>query len=176
MIKIIALSDTHLDDGEIPSAVAALVKNADIILHAGDFVSCKAYAAFAKFPRLEAVRGNSDSINLKRLLPERKTIEVDGLKIGLVHKAAHTLGPGVEMLAREMEVDVLVFGHLHRPYVEKIDKLLICPGSPTSPRMSLPTAAEIVVNDGKVDCRILPLGEPMCDYIKYAQSLAKKEL
>jgi predicted phosphodiesterase len=75
-----------------------------------------------------------------------------------------------------MEVDVLVFGHLHRPYVERNEKLLICPGSPTVPRMSSPTVAEIEIKDGKVNGRILPLGEPSCDYIRYAQSLAKKEL
>ena len=43
------------------TAVAALAGNADIILHAGDFVSAKAYASLAELGRLEAVHGNSDS-------------------------------------------------------------------------------------------------------------------
>jgi len=42
------------------------------------------------------------------------------------------------------------------------------------PRMSPPTVAEIEIKDGKVTGRIVPVGEPTCDYILYGQSLAKK--
>jgi predicted phosphodiesterase len=41
MTRIIALSDTHLQDDGILPAVAKLAKDADIILHAGDFVSAE---------------------------------------------------------------------------------------------------------------------------------------
>jgi len=173
MTKIIALSDTHLERG-LPDKLVELAKGADIILHAGDFVAKDVYDSLTDLGRVEAVCGNSDSPDLKKLLPERKVIEVDGVRIGLVHRASHSSGPGTEMLAREMEVDVLVYGHLHRPLVERNDKLLICPGSPTLPRMSPPTVAEIEIKDGKVTGRIVPVGEPTCDYILYGQSLAKK--
>ena len=173
MTKIIALSDTHLERG-LPEKLVELAEDADIILHAGDFVVRDVYDSLTDLGRVEAVCGNSDSPELKKLLPERKVIEVDGVRIGLVHRASHSSGPGTEMLAREMEVDVLVYGHLHRPLVERNDKLLICPGSPTVPRMSPPTVAEIEIKDGKVTGRIVPVGEPTCDYILYGQSLAKK--
>jgi putative phosphoesterase len=173
MTKIIALSDTHMER-DLPERLVELAERADFILHAGDFVSKDVYDSLAGLGRIEAVCGNSDSRDLKMLLPERKVIEVDGVKIGLVHRASHSSGPGTELLAREMEVDVLVYGHLHRPLVERGNKLLICPGSPTVPRMSPPTVAEIEINDGKVTGRIVPVGEPTCDYIRYAQSLAKK--
>ena len=173
MTRIIALSDTHLERG-LPDKLVELAKGADIILHAGDFVAKDVYDSLTDLGRVEAVCGNSDSPDLKKLLPERKVIEVDGVRIGLVHRASHSSGPGTEMLAREMEVDVLVYGHLHRPLVERNDKLLICPGSPTLPRMSPPTVAEIEIKDGKVTGRIVPVGEPTCDYILYGQSLAKK--
>ena len=98
----------------LPDAVIELAGNADIILHAGDFVSSRAYANLAKLGRLEAVRGNSDSAELKRLLPERKVVTVDGIRIGLVHMASHGSDlVGARMMAREMEVEVLVFGHIH---------------------------------------------------------------
>ena len=173
MTKIIALSDTHLERG-LPDKLVELAKGADIILHAGDFVVRDVYDSLTDLGRVEAVCGNSDSPELKKLLPERKVIEVDGVRIGLVHRASHSSGPGTEMLAREMEVDLLVYGHLHRPLVERNDKLLICPGSPTVPRMSSPTVAEIEIKDGKVTGRIVPVGEPTCDYILYGQSFAKK--
>jgi putative phosphoesterase len=175
MTRIIALSDTHLEI-DMSEKLVGLAREADIILHAGDFVTKEVYDSLTELGRVEAVCGNSDSPAMKMILPERRVFAVEGVRIGLVHRASHNLGPGVELLAREMEVDVLVFGHLHRPYVESGDKLLICPGSPTMPRMSPPTVAEIEINDGKVSGRILPLGEPTCDYIRYAQSLAKKDL
>jgi putative phosphoesterase len=175
MTKIIAISDTHLKR-DLPESLIKLAKDADIILHAGDFITKDVFASLAKLGKIEAVCGNADSPELKRLLPERKVIEVEGVRIGLVHKASHALGPGIELRAREMEVDVLVFGHLHRPYVERDNKLLICPGSPTVPRMSPPTVVEIEIMEGKVGGRIVPVGEPTCEYIRYAQSLGKREL
>lgn len=173
MTRIIALSDTHLE-GDLPEKLIELAEGADIILHAGDFVAKEVYDSLASLGRVEAVCGNSDSPELKMLLPERRVIEVDGVKIGLVHRASHSSGPGTEMLAREMDVEVLIYGHLHRPLVERNEKLLICPGSPTLPRMSPPTVAEIEIKDGKVTGRIVPVGDPTCDYIRYAESLAKK--
>jgi putative phosphoesterase len=121
MIRIIALSDTHLEEKTpMPSGLAELLSGADMILHAGDFVSLEVYRALAEMGRLEAVCGNADSPELKRLLPVRKTIEVEGIRIGLVHRASHSFDTtGAEMMAREMEVDVLVFGHIHRPIVER---------------------------------------------------------
>ncbi|MDD1741054.1 MAG: metallophosphatase family protein, partial [Methanothrix sp.] len=65
-MRIIALSDTHLNDGVVPLPLEALLKKADIILHAGDFVSASAYATLSHLGRLEAVRGNSDCSELKR--------------------------------------------------------------------------------------------------------------
>jgi len=66
------------------------------------------------------------------MLPERKVIDIEGIKIGLIHQAALSLQEttGARYMAKEMEVDVLVFGHIHRPLIEKSDVLLACPGSP----------------------------------------------
>jgi putative phosphoesterase len=90
--------------------------------------------------------------------------------------ASHSFNlTGAEMMAREMDVQVLIFGHIHRPIVEKGDRLLICPGSPTLPRQSAPSIAELVILDGRVSGRIVPLGKPTCDYLRYAESLAEKD-
>ncbi len=176
MTRIIALSDTHLEDyAAIPPGLSELLKGADIILHAGDFVSPEIYRALTEIGRLEAVCGNADYQELKRLLPTRRTLEVDGIRIGLVHRASHSFDTtGAAMMAREMDVDVLVFGHIHRPIVEKSDRLLICPGSPTVPRQSAPSIAELEIKDGHISGRIVPLGSPTCDYLRYAESLAEK--
>ena len=176
MTRIIALSDTHLENELLPPAVAALAKSADIILHAGDFVSLKCHDALAALgPALEAVQGNSDCIELKKLLPERKVIEVGGVRIGLVHMASHGSDlVGAEMMAREMDVQVLVFGHIHRPLIEKGKLLLICPGSTALPRMSAPSVAELQIENGNVRGNIIPVGSPACNYLKFAGELARK--
>ncbi len=176
MTRIIAVSDTHLEGSEpMPSGLPELLDGADIILHAGDFASIEAYRAFEKTGRLVAVCGNADSPELKRLLPKKRTVEVEGVKIGLVHMASHSFDlTGAGMMAREMDVAVLIFGHIHRPVVEKGDLLLVCPGSPTFPRQSAPSVAELEINDGRISGRIVPLGSPTCDYLRYAESLVKK--
>lgn len=174
MTRILALSDTHLVD-KIPVQLADLAKGADLILHAGDFVSIEVYETFAELGPLEAVRGNSDAAAIRAILPLRRVVEVGDVRLGLVHMASFSVDPtgaGFGLLAREMDVDILVFGHIHRPYVDRNDRLLICPGSPTTPRMSPPTVAEIEIGKGEVKGRILPLGEASCDYISYSRSLA----
>jgi putative phosphoesterase len=174
MIKIIALSDTHLDR-DLPKNLVELARGADIIMHAGDFVNIDIYDTLNDLGRVEAVCGNADSPAIRRLLPERNVVDVEGIRIGLVHRASHSSEPlGAGMLAREMEVDVLIYGHLHKPYVEHGNKLLICPGSPIVPRMSPPTVAEIEIDGSRVSGRIIPLGKPTCDYLQYADSLARK--
>jgi uncharacterized protein len=176
MTRIIALSDTHLEGTEpMPPGLPELLEGADIILHAGDFVSPEAYRTLSATGRMEAVCGNADSPELKRLLPKRRTTEVEGIRIGLVHMASHSFNlTGAEMMAREMDVQVLIFGHIHRPIVEKGDRLLICPGSPTLPRQSAPSIAELEIEDGHVSGKIIALGKPTCNYLRYAESLAEK--
>jgi putative phosphoesterase len=176
MTRIIALSDTHLEES-LPANLAEVLEGADLILHAGDFVSPAAYRSISSLSRLEAVCGNADQPQLKRILPERRTLAVDGVRIGIVHMASLSDSLiGAKMLAREMEVEVLVFGHLHRPVVERGERLLICPGSPILPRMAAPTVAELEVEGGRVRGRIVSLGRPSCDYLRHAETLIERDL
>ncbi|GFO97661.1 phosphodiesterase [groundwater metagenome] len=167
-MKIIALSDTHIKFGSIkdrlPGDLVEMLKKADLILHAGDFVRKKAYNELSAINRLEAVHGNMDEPELKNMLPERKVIEIEGIKIGLIHQAALSLQDtiGARYMAKEMGADVLVFGHIHRPVIEKSDVLLACPGSPTAPRMSDPSAIELDIEGGKISGKILTFEGTQC--------------
>ena len=61
MKKILAISDTHLQEGAgVPKPLIDLSGEADLVLHAGDFVSLEAYEAFRDLAPFEAVSGNSD--------------------------------------------------------------------------------------------------------------------
>ena len=176
MKRIVAISDTHLEFGsEVPASLIDLVGEADLLLHAGDFVSLEVYETFCDLAPLEAVYGNSDHPEVKATLPERRIVEVEDARIGLVHRATHSGDlTGAHFLAREMEVDALVFGHIHRPLVEDGPRLLVSPGSPIEPRLSPPAAAVIEVDGKYIRGRIVPLGKPVCGYFKFAESLAKE--
>ncbi|MFB3763798.1 MAG: metallophosphoesterase [Methanotrichaceae archaeon] len=171
MTRIVALSDTHLEEG-LPETLVKALAGADIIFHAGDFVSPKVYKSLTDLGRVVAVCGNADSPELKRLLPVRLVVEVGRVKIGLIHMASHSTDlTGADMMAREMGVKVLIFGHIHRPIIESGKTLLICPGSPTVPRMSVPTIAELEIDGDNIRGNIIPVGAPVCDYLKFAASL-----
>jgi len=174
-LRIIAISDTHIETGVIPKYLADVIGDYDIIVHAGDFTSYECYKAFEATGKLKAVHGNVDDAPIKQMLPEKVTFEVEGMKIGIVHEGALSLNDttALRYLALEMEVDILIFGHLHRPLIEKSDVLLICPGSPTKPRMSDPCAVEIEIKDGKISSEIIEIVGQSCDYIEYSRKLAE---
>lgn len=172
-MKLIVLSDTHLKTGEIPPQLQALLEDCDLVVHAGDFSTVEAYKAFNIGGKLKAVFGNDDSSELKRLLPERLKFEVEGVKIGVVHEGGLSITDMTAQgyLAKEMEVDILIFGHLHRPLIEKKDVTLVCPGSPTKPRMSNPSVVELIIEKGNIQGRIITLQGDTCGYIKFQNSL-----
>lgn len=172
-MKIIAVSDTHLKGGIIPPTFKNLIDDCDIVLHAGDFTTMECYQAFASTGKLKAVHGNSDDSELKELLPEKLIFDVDGVRFGLVHEGALSIMDTTPLryLALEMEVDVLVFGHIHRPLIEQSDVILICPGSPTSPRMSDPSVVEIIVDNGNVSANIVEIEGHSCGYIDFSRKL-----
>jgi hypothetical protein len=173
MMKIIALSDTHIG-GDIPEEVATRLQEADLVVHAGDFNTMEAYDAMkARCKKLIAVHGNSDDAHIKEMLPEKEIFEIEGIKFGVIHKGQYSSDPtNMRYLALEMGVKVLIYGHLHRPMIEKSDVLLICPGSPTAPRMADPTMIELTVDNGNVSgCIIKMAGGIVCDYIGFMRSL-----
>jgi putative phosphoesterase len=167
-MKIIVLSDTHIKSGSItealPAVLVKLIKEADMVIHAGDFVIKQAYDELSCICRLEAVHGNMDEMSLKNVLPDRKILNVDGVKIGIIHEAALSIHDttGARYMAKEMGVEVLVFGHLHKPVIDKSDVLLICPGSPTAPRLSEPGVIELIIEDGNISGKVITLEGPRC--------------
>jgi putative phosphoesterase len=171
-MKIIAISDTHIKSGSIiealPTGLVKLIKQADIVIHAGDFVTKQSYEELSGICKLEAVYGNSDEVKLKTLLPERKTIEAGGIKIGIVHEATLSINDttGARYMAKEMDVDVLVFGHIHKPVIEKSDVLLVCPGSPTAPRLSQAGAVELVIREGEITGKVIAFEGARCSSIE----------
>jgi putative phosphoesterase len=173
-MRIIVLSDTHIKPGQsllsiLPEDLISIIKNSDLIIHAGDFETIECYIELQSLTKLIGVHGDTDCSELIRLLPEREVIEVEGVKIGIIHKgqltSEHT--DGLRYLAKEMDVDVLIFGHFHHPIVEKTDVLLISPGSATVPEIAEPSAIELEINNKSVKGKIIRCMGDICSFFKY---------
>jgi hypothetical protein len=103
-----------------------LLRGADLVLHAGDFVSI----AFLKElrglgPPVEGVSGNMDEPALKTSLPKQHVVEVGGVRIGMVHDAGPRVGREARLAARFVDCEAVVYGHTHVPQVERFQHLWI---------------------------------------------------
>ena len=86
--------------------------------------------------RLVGVHGNNDHGVLRERLPEVARVELDGLKLGVVHETGSAKGREQRCSAAYPDLDVLVFGHSHIPWDTTTDtgQRLLNPGSPTDRR------------------------------------------
>lgn len=138
-------SDTHSHaDHELEGEALEAAREADAVVHAGDFTSTQALEAFQELcPVFYPVHGNADSVAVTDRLPSARTVSHDGLTLAVTH---HRNGGdvGLAMFGRSREADVVVSGHTHRPRVtETGDVLLLNPGSHAQPRGNRPGFAVI---------------------------------
>jgi uncharacterized protein len=120
----------------LPDACVKLVRGADLVLHAGDFVSSGFLEELrAMGPPVEAVHGNMDEPELKASLPKQQVVEVGALRIGMVHDAGPRVGREARLASRFEDCEAVVYGHTHVPQVEPFQHLWVLnPGSPTDRR------------------------------------------
>ncbi|VVB90306.1 Phosphodiesterase [uncultured archaeon] len=177
IMKLVILSDTHIKPGQsiislLPEDLISIIKSSGLLIHAGDFETIECYNELQSLIRIIAVYGDTDCSELVKLLPERRVIEVEGVKIGIIHKGQLTSDhtDGLRYLAKEMDVDILVFGHFHHPIVEKTDVLLLSPGSATVPGIAEPSAIELEIKDKSVKGKIIRCTGDVCSYFKYEKN------
>jgi len=132
------ISDTHLPRGAraLPAACVERLRAADLILHAGDFVTAGVLADLqALGPPVEAVHGNVDEHEVRALLPSARLVRAGAARIAMVHDAGPSRRRLERMRARFPEAAALVYGHSHIPLHEEHDGFhLFNPGSPTDRR------------------------------------------
>jgi uncharacterized protein len=137
---IAVISDTHLPRGgrRLPPACVEHIAAAQLVLHAGDFVTVEVLRELEAIgPPLAGVHGNVDSAELRRLLPAERIVEAGGARIALVHDAGPRRGR-LERMRRRFgdRADAVVFGHSHLPLHESAPDgfQILNPGSPTERR------------------------------------------
>src|SRR6266496_4085671 len=167
-MRVAVLSDTHapLRWKRCPPAVAAHLAGADLILHAGDVCEAWVLDELAAFAPVLAVLGNNDGDDVAAWgVPEARTMDLDGLAVGMVHDAGPFAGRAARLGRRFPGAALVVFGHSHVPLDEEGagDRAglprIFNPGSPTD-RRSQPRGTmgllEIVAGELR-SARIVPV-------------------
>jgi putative phosphoesterase len=166
---VVVLSDTHIRRGSVHSARGAAralarlphaayhhLERADVILHAGDVLVGEVLDELRGFAPVHAVLGNNDH-ELFGVLPETRSLELDGVRIAMIHDSGPSTGRAGRMRRRFPDADVVVFGHSHIPWDDDgVDgQRLFNPGSPTE-RRSQPhhTLGTLDLDGGRVVTRI----------------------
>ena len=93
--RLLLLADTHLPKRakDLPAEVWRAVDEADLVLHAGDWVDVALLDALeSRARRLVGVAGNNDHGVLVERLPELAVVEVEGVQFGVVHETGPASG------------------------------------------------------------------------------------
>ncbi|MFX1487469.1 MAG: YfcE family phosphodiesterase [Promethearchaeota archaeon] len=132
---ILVLGDFHMPERakEIPRIIWDFISKQefDLIFCTGDLTNKSVLTQLEYLGPVKAVRGNMDYLDL----PDHQIAEIGDFRIGMIH--GHVVHPRGNLkqlfsIARRMKVDILVTGHTHSEFLEKIENIIIMnPGSCT---------------------------------------------
>lgn len=146
------ISDTH---GLVRPEIFEALAGVELILHAGD-VGDDVLAEIQSIAPVYAVYGNTDAAGGG--LPAARDLTLGGLSIHVSH--GHELGsPTPAKLLARYKADVIVFGHTHRPLVERAGRrLVVNPGAAGPRRFDLkPSVAKMEIVNGQAGVEIVLL-------------------
>ncbi|ELZ59122.1 MULTISPECIES: metallophosphoesterase [Halorubrum] len=146
---LVVVSDTHArEESKLQGRTAEAVREADLVIHAGDFYREPVLDAFqSAAASLRAVYGNNDDAAIRDRVPEVRTVEYGGVRFAVTHR--HRSGDtGLVMLGRGRDADAVICGHSHRPRFDDSGGLpILNPGSHAQPRGNRPAHAELTSSD-----------------------------
>lgn len=133
-MKILVISDTH-GNHENLDAVVRLERPFDRVIHLGDIEGEEAYLESACGCPVDMVRGNNDYFST---LPSERSLDLNGKHVLITHGHEYCVSAGVELLvmdARGRNMDMVMFGHTHRPLLRRDKEITVLnPGSLSYPR------------------------------------------
>lgn len=122
----------------------------DMLVHCGDIEGREAFYRKAVSCPVRMVPGNNDYFST---MPRDLQFEVGGHRVLLTHGHAYRVSLGMDYLLDEAmvrDVDVVMFGHTHRPMIENYGGItFINPGSLTYPRQENRRPSFIVMDTDK---------------------------
>lgn len=132
-MKILIVSDTHRKNDNYFKLVERV--HPDMVIHCGDSEGSEYALSQAAGCPVQIVMGNNDFFCD---LPRELEFYVENLKVWVTHGHNYYVSMNLETLkseARHRGVDVVMFGHTHRPYLEISEDLVVLnPGSLSYPR------------------------------------------
>jgi uncharacterized protein len=146
-MRIGIISDTH---DLLRAEVFDLFSGVDHILHGGDVGGAGVLVELRSIAPLTAVVGNTDG-SVRGELSELARVDLDGIRCLVVH--GHQVGsPTPErLMALYPDVDLLVFGHTHKPLIQKVGTVLaVNPGSAGPVRFGVAPTVAIAERHGDV--------------------------
>ncbi len=165
-MRVAVISDTHSPRfwKAMPAAVAAQLDGVDVILHAGDVCTAGVLDELATYAPVHVVLGNNDGPDVAAWgAPETLELELDGLKVAMIHDSGARQGRAARMRRLFPDADLVVFGHSHIPWdTEQDGQRLFNPGSPTDKRRQpRGTMGRLVIDAGMlVSAEIVPVTPP----------------
>jgi putative phosphoesterase len=148
------ISDTH---GLLRADVHEALAGVDLILHAGDVCGDEILDELALIAQVHAVVGNCDD-PANPLLKGALDVEVAGARIHVSH--GHELGvPRPAALVKAYDADVIVYGHTHRPLVERHGRQLVVNPGAAGPRRFdvMPSVARLTIKNGHAEVELIDL-------------------
>lgn len=192
---ITVVSDTHgSDDHRLDGRTLEAVREADLVIHAGDFTTEAVLDAFlaeacatsasengaaganagdatgasageSGAGEFVAVAGNNDDDRVRDRLAATRVVERAGVRFAVVHGHEHD-ETGASLLGRQEGADVVVVGHSHRPGFEAAGAVAVLnPGSHADPRWYRPAHAELEpTTEGLCGRLVTPGGEVLSEF------------
>jgi putative phosphoesterase len=145
------ISDTH---GLLRPEVLRIFKGVTLILHAGDIGSPEVLNGLREVAPVVAVRGNNDTDEWAKRIPEVKVVNASGVSIYMLHDVKE-----LKETRSAKKAQVVVSGHSHRPRIEDRDGILFLnPGSAGPRRFKLPiSVARMTIHGAVVRAEIIEL-------------------
>jgi hypothetical protein len=148
-MRIAVVGDTHGRIEKIKKELRA--QKPDYMFFTGDHYSDARRIAYHLKLGFDAVVGNCDA---RKAGSAEKLIEMAGKRFYIVHGHQYGVKHNLQSLyyrGKEVEADVVLFGHTHVPLCEEFDNLwLINPGSPSLPRMGKIGSYAMIKADSQV--------------------------
>ena len=133
-MKVLIVSDTHGKEGNLKEAIRR-EQPIDMLIHCGDVEGGEEKIRQMAGCPVHMVAGNNDFFCD---LPREKEFEIGKYRVLLTHGHYYYVSLDTQELYRQAVsrgVDIAMFGHTHRPYLESDGEVtLLNPGSLSYPR------------------------------------------
>ena len=153
MTTIAIFSDLH---GGSETPLREAFETNDYVVFLGDGLAKIRHFEFEYPEKFLFVRGNCDGYDET---PLRRILDFEGVRVMLTHGHEQRVKYGLLNLCAEAKtegVNVVLFGHTHRPEVMTVDGvLLVNPGSASSYYGRGGTAAKLTIDKGKYFAEII---------------------